>query len=301
MSKEKKGLGKGLKSIFGDDNIMTQPAEPVKTEEALPLGEAMVRLALIEPNGRQPRKNFDGDMLKELTESVRQHGVLEPLLVQKNGATYKIIAGERRWRAAQAAGLKEVPVVIRDYSPQQAMEISIIENVQRSDLNPVEEANAYRMLLEEYHLTQEEIAEKVSKNRTTVTNSLRLLKLSTKVQGMVIDGSLSSGHARALLSLENQELQDLVADRIVGDSLSVRETEKVVKELQKEPKKKEKQTENNDYTLFFRDYENKMKEILGAKVRINSKNRHKGKIEIDYFSNAELERLMDLFKTIRND
>jgi len=302
MGKEKKGLGKGLKSIFGVDNITIPEGGNSSAPAAPKSGEVKVSTALIEPNGKQPRKNFDEENLKELTESVRKNGVLNPLLVQKNGATYKIIAGERRWRAAQAAGLKEVPVIIKDYTPQQAMEVSLIENIQRSDLNPVEEAFGYQMLIEEYGLKQEEVAEKVSKNRTTITNALRLLKLSEKVRGMLIGGLISAGHARALLGLEQTEAQDILADEIIAKNLSVRETEKLVQDSNKKSGKKkagpDKKTDEN--AIFFRDYEDKMKEILQTKVRINRRDKNKGRIEIDYYSGAELERIMDLFGTIHS-
>jgi len=298
MKMEKKGLGKGLKELFGET---AEKQETVQRKETPALtGDVKVSIALIEPNGKQPRKNFDGKDLDELAESIRQNGVLQPLIVQKNGAVYKIIAGERRWRAAQAAGLKEVPVVIREYTPQQAAEISIIENVQRADLNPVEEAKAYQMLMDDYKLTQEEIAGKVSKNRTTITNALRLLRLSEKVQNMMIDGTLSSGHARALLSLERKEDQEKTADEIIARGLSVRETEKIIKAMNAVPKKKKKEQDNPDYTLYFREYEEKMKDILNTKVRINRKDKNKGRIEVDYYSMSELERIMDLLRTIRH-
>jgi ParB family chromosome partitioning protein len=302
MTKDKrKGLGKGLGALFGEDPEIkkAESKEPTAAEEKPNDGAISIKIGLIEANGNQPRKNFDEEKLKELAESIRQYGVLQPLLVQKNGAVYKIIAGERRWRAAQAAGLKEVPVVIRSYSPQEATEISIIENVQRADLDPVEEARAYKMLMDDYGLKQEEIAEKVSKDRTTITNALRLLKLDPAVQELMSAGMLSSGHARALLGLEDMARQKPTADQIISQGLSVRETEKLVKALNKKGKKPAAvSSEADNYGIFFREYEDKMKGILGTKVRINRKDKNKGRIEIEYYSGAELERIMDLFRTI---
>jgi len=298
MGKEKKGLGKGLQSIFGEDNIIVPEKNNADQKKN---GLTMVSIALVEPNGKQPRKTFNEQNIKELTESIRQNGILDPLLVRKNGAAYKIIAGERRWRAAQAAGLKEVPVIIKEYTPQQEMEIALIENIQRVDLNPIEEAQGYQLLIGEYGLKQEELASKVSKDRTTIANALRLLKLSEKVQALLMEGKISQGHARALLGLEKTEDQNTLADEVVSQNLSVRETEKLVKKFQKNPRQKNRREEETDLTIFFREYEDKMKEILGTKVCINRKNRNKGRIEIEYYSGAELERIMDLFHTIRNN
>ena len=233
-----------------------------------------------------------------MADSIRRYGVLQPLLVQKNGDLYEIIAGERRWRAAKLAGVKEVPVVVREYNKQQAMEIALIENVQREDLNPIEEAVAYQRLMQEFHLKQEEIAERVSKNRSTITNSMRLLNLAPEIQQMLIDGLISSGHARALLAVSDTQQQLELADRIVREHLSVREVEKLVKALGKAPKEKKKVKEDEALELIFKNLEERMKTVVGTKVNINRKDRSKGKIEIEYYSEAELERIVELIETI---
>jgi len=315
----KSALGKGLGALFGEDvveNNNIQPVErPVKnvsreTSVKKPVRstvkkeeesgkEYMMKLSLIDPNIGQPRKDFNQEQIQELADSIKKYGVLQPLLVQKNGERYQIIAGERRWRAAKEAGLKEVPVVIREYTKQQSMEIALIENVQRADLNPIEEAMAYQQLMQEFDLTQEEIAERVSKNRATITNSMRLLKLDKRVQEMLIQGQVTSGHARALLALEDGEQQYQVALKIIGEKLSVREVEKLVKALNK-PKKeqKEEQKEERDLSFIFKDLEERMKQVMGTKVVINKRDRNKGKIEIEYYSEAELERIVELIESI---
>ena len=255
--------------------------------------EIKVKINQVEPNREQPRKTFDEESIQELTESIRQFGVLQPLIVQDRGKYYEIIAGERRWRAAMAAGLKEIPVVIRKMTEQEIIEISLIENIQREALNPIEEAEAFKRLLTEFQLTQEEVAERVSKSRTAVTNSMRLLKLDERVQQMVIDKMLTTGHARALLSIEDGELQFQAANRIFNEKLSVRDTEKLAKKIGKEkPTKKE---EDSQLKAIFQDLEEKMKAALGTKVSINRRNEQKGKIEIEYYSMEELERLMEIF------
>lgn len=315
----KRGLGgKGLGAIFGEDVAETReeerkriqntkresgkaPAARASKEEREPEAgqELLIKLSKIEPNRDQPRKDFNPEAITELADSMKQYGVLQPLLVQKKGDYYEIIAGERRWRAAKEAGLKEVPVVIREYTKQQTMEIALIENVQREDLNPVEEAMAYRQLMDEFELTQEEIAARVSKNRATVTNSLRLLKLDERVLNMLSQGQLSGGHARALLALEGGEKQYQAALKIVAEKLSVREVEKLVKLLGKPKKEKKKEEEDRDLSFIFRDLEDRMKQIMGTKVNINKKDRNKGRIEIEYYSEAELERLVELIESIR--
>ena len=255
--------------------------------------EIKVKINQVEPNREQPRKTFDEESIQELTESIRQFGVLQPLIVQDRGKYYEIIAGERRWRAAMAAGLKEIPVVIRKMTEQEIIEISLIENIQREALNPIEEAEAFKRLLTEFQLTQEEVAERVSKSRTAVTNSMRLLKLDERVQQMVIDKMLTTGHARALLSIEDGELQFQAANRIFNEKLSVRDTEKLAKKIGKEkPTKKE---EDSQLKAIFQDLEEKMKAALGTKISINRRNEQKGKIEIEYYSMEELERLMEIF------
>ena len=260
--------------------------------------EQTLKLNLIEPNSEQPRKNFDEESLQELADSIRQYGILQPLIVQKKGNHYEIIAGERRWRAAKLAGITDVPVLIREYDKQQTMEIALIENVQRADLNPIEEAQAFQQLIQEFHLTQEEIANRVSKNRATITNSMRLLKLDVRVQDMLADGKISSGHARALLGLEEGERQYQVAVKITEEKLSVRDVEKLVKMMNRPPKEK-KPEKGPDIDLIYRQVEDKLKSIMGTKVVINQKDKNKGRIEIEYYSQEELERLIELMESLR--
>ncbi len=251
----------------------------------------------IEPNRNQPRKNFDKAELEELADSIKRYGVIQPLIVQKKNDYYEIIAGERRWRAAKLAKLKEVPVVIKDYEPQEASEIALIENLQRSDLNPIEEAKAYKDLIEEYDLRQEDVATRLSKSRSAITNSMRLLNLSEKVQRMIEEGDLQMGHARALLGLENEALQEKTAKTVVDKGLSVRDTEKLVKNiLHPKQKKLPIPTQN---TAEMQRLTERLKEILGTKVSINHKANGKGKIEIDYYSTEEFERLYELFESIK--
>lgn len=303
----KKGLGKGLGAIFGEDVIKESQEESIKgktTEKTEENGrELMVKLALIEPNHEQPRKDFNEEQLGELAESIKRYGILQPLLVQKKGSFYELIAGERRWRAAKIAGLKEVPVVLREYSRQETMEIALIENVQREDLNPIEEALAYQQLVKEFNLTQEEIAVRVAKNRATITNSMRLLKLDEQIQKMLIQNLITSGHARALLSLENKALQLKAAKLILDGRLSVRETEKLVKRLVKEAssEKDEKKEKIRDEAMeiIYQNLEERMKSIMGTKVSIHNKDKNKGRIEIEYYSKAELERLVKMIESIR--
>ena len=263
--------------------------------------EKFLNISEIEPNVSQPRKMFDEEQLGELAESIRRYGVLQPLLVQKKGDRYELIAGERRWRAAKLAGFREVPVIVREYTRQQTMEIALIENVQREDLNPIEEALAFKRLLTEFNLKQDEVAERVSKSRTAVTNAMRLLKLNEKVQQMVIDEMLTTGHARALLGIEDQEQQYIIAQKIFDEKLSVRDTEKLVKSLQNEKKKKKEEKEKIDPKLeaVYHDLEEQMKGILGTKVCINHKDAKKGKLEIEYYSQDELDRIIDMIRTIQ--
>ena len=244
-------------------------------------------------------KMFDEEQLGELAESIRRYGVLQPLLVQKKGDRYELIAGERRWRAAKLAGFREVPVIVREYTRQQTMEIALIENVQRADLNPIEEAKAYQMLIQEFGLRQEDVAERVAKNRATITNSMRLLKLDERVQEMLIQDRLTGGHARALLSLEDGEKQYQLALKTVENHLSVREVERLVKELLKPKKAKKKAEPERDMEVFFKDVEEKLKGVMGTKVSINRKDKNKGRIEIEYYSSAELERLIELLESLR--
>ena len=294
-----KGLGRGLGSLIpediGQDNVVVK--EVVKEIIVKEPSEIKLKLSQIEPNREQPRKAFDEDALVELSESIKQYGVLQPLLVQKKDDYYEIIAGERRWRASKLAGIKEVPVIIKDYSSQEKMEIALIENIQREDLNPIEEALAYQRLIKDYRLKQDEVADKVSKSRAAVANSMRLLKLDERVQQMVMEDMLSNGHARALLAIEDGEQQYIVAQKIFDEKLSVRETEKLMKEIDK-PQKSPKQKPTNDFV--YRDLEERLKKIMGTKVLIKNKNNNKGKIEIEYYSQDELERIMEMIKSIKS-
>ena len=308
MAVKKGGLGKGLDSLIpsgapkNKKNITEEKKQQVKVVEKVvekivekPV-EMKMKITEVEPNREQPRKNFDEDALLELAESIKQFGVLQPLLVQKKDDYYEIIAGERRWRAAKLAGIKEVPIIVKDYTDQEIVEISLIENIQRENLNPIEEAMAFKRLLQEFQLKQDEVAERVSKSRTAVTNSMRLLKLSPRVQQMIIDDMISTGHARALLAIDDEEQQFILANKIFDEKLSVRETEKLVKAL-KNPKKEVKK-EKSEHTFIYENIEEQIKNIMGTKVSVNQKANGKGKIEIEYYSEEELERIYDLLMTI---
>lgn len=307
MTAKKGGLGRGLGR--GLDAMISDTAKPRSADKAQekPLHQEtdpkdkvfMVKLSQVEPNRKQPRKQFDEDALLELAESIKQFGVLQPLLVQKKDDYYEIIAGERRWRASKLAGVKEIPVIVKNFSEQEAVEISLIENIQRENLNPIEEAAAYKRLMEEFHLKQDTIAERVAKSRTAVTNSMRLLKLDERVQQMLIDEMLTTGHARALLSIENKELQYSTAVKVFDEKLSVRETEKLVKEVLNPDKKEKPQEKDRAQDLIYEQLEEKIKGIIGSKVAIHRKTKDKGKIEISYFSQEELERIVELLETIR--
>lgn len=299
-----KGLGKGINNLFPEESKVKPAKEQEKVKEKVvekivkvkEPTEIRLKLTEIEPNREQPRKVFEEDSLLELAESIKQYGVIEPLLVQKRDDYYEIIAGERRWRAAKLAGVKDVPVVIKDYSPQEIVEVALIENLQREDLNPIEEALAYQRLSKEFGLKQDEVAEKVSKSRTAVTNSMRLLKLDKRVQQMVIDGMLSSGHARTLLAIEDGETQYSVAQAVFDKKLNVRDTEKLIKDLDK-PEKQPKKKPANDF--IYRDLENKLKDKMRTKVVIKNRDNNKGKIEIEYYSQDELERIIDMINSIK--
>ena len=299
MATKKSGLGKGLDSLI-TDKVGKNTTVKEKTEEKEATDGVMLNINKVEPNRDQPRRNFDEDALLELAESIKQFGILQPLLVQKKDDYYQIVAGERRWRAAKMAGIKEVPVIIKQLSDQEIIEISLIENIQRENLNPIEEALAYKRLLNEFNLKQDEVAERVSKSRTAVTNSMRLLKLNEKVQQMVIDEMLTTGHARALLGIDDQEKQFLVAQKIFDEKLSVRDTEKLVKKLQKEKKENKDTADLKDEKLeaIYRDLEEQIKQIFGTKVYIKQKNAKEGKVEIEYYSQDELDRIVDMFRTI---
>ncbi|MGC4018805.1 MAG: ParB/RepB/Spo0J family partition protein [Muricomes sp.] len=304
MAVKRNGLGKGLDSLIPDrsEKVSGKSAnvELDKKEKndgkADATGEVLLKINEVEPNRDQPRKDFDEDALLELSDSIKQYGILQPLLVQKKKDYYEIIAGERRWRAAKLAGLKEVPVIIKTYTPQEIVEISLIENIQRENLNPIEEAMAFKRLLEEFSLKQDEVAERVSKSRTAVTNSMRLLKLSDRVQQMIVDDMITTGHARALLAIDDEEQQYLIANKIFDEKLSVRETEKLVKAL-KNPKKEQKIVKAQN-TFIYDNLEERMKNIMGTKVNVNQKASGKGKIEIEYYSEEELERIFDLIMSI---
>ena len=308
MAVKRNGLGKGLDSLIPDktsqsnrNNINKRPVVSTKESikkntEEVKTGETYLKINEVEPNRDQPRKEFDEDALLELADSIKQFGVLQPLLVQQKEGYYEIIAGERRWRAAKLAGIKEVPVLIKKYTDQEIVEISLIENIQRENLNPIEEAMAFKRLLEEFNLKQDEVAERVSKSRTAVTNSMRLLKLSNRVQQMVIDDMITTGHARALLAIDDEEQQYLIASKIFDEKLSVRETEKLVKAL-KTPKK-EKEKEKPEHMFVYDDIVEKMKHVMGTKVNIHQKANGKGKIEIEYYSEDELERIYDMIMSI---
>lgn len=289
---------KKAKETVENKEITTDVSRETLVDDKPVSGEVLIKMAKISPNKEQPRKQFDEDALMELAESIKQFGVLQPLLVQEKGDFYEIIAGERRWRAAKIAGLREVPVIIKNFTEQEVVEISLIENIQRENLNPIEEAIAYKRLMTEFSLKQDEIAERVSKSRTAVTNSMRLLKLDSRVQQMVIDDMISTGHARALIPIENDEVQYNIAQRIFDQKLSVRETEKLVKEILN-PKKSTKEPVILENSFLYENLEVKMKEIFGTKVSINRKTNEKGKIEIEYYSNDELDRIMDLMRTMK--
>lgn len=297
---KKNGLGKGLDSLITNKvntTKTTATTKPATKKDEKVVEGVLVNINKVEPNREQPRKNFDEDALLELAESIKQFGVLQPLLVQQKDDYYEIIAGERRWRAAKLAGVKEVPVIVKEYTDQEILEIGLIENIQRENLNPIEEAIAFKRLLEEFNLKQDEVAERVSKSRTAVTNSMRLLKLSDKVQQMIIDDMISTGHARALLAIDDPELQYTLANKIFDEKLSVRETEKLVKEIKNPKKPKEKKVMENAF--IYQDLEEKMKGVFGTKVSIASKGKGKGKIEIEYYSDDELEHLFDMMMSIK--
>lgn len=284
-----KGLGKGLDSLIPNANV-----KKINKEEQPSNPDKLVKITMIEPNREQPRKNFDEDALIELADSIKQFGLIQPILVQDKKDHYEIIAGERRWRAAKLANLKEVPVIIRNYTEQEIVEISLIENIQRENLNPIEEAQAYKKLLNDFNLKQDEVAERVSKSRTAVTNSMRLLKLCEEVQLMVIDDKLSTGHARAIISIEDAKEQYQLAQRIFDEKLSVRDVEKIIKDRNKP--KKEKVKKEKVMEIFYSDITEKLKESLGTKVSINAKENGSGKIEIEFYSSDELDRICEMLK-----
>ena len=304
MPVKKSGLGKGLDSLIPNKNVKSaKPSvkadekKATPKEEILEAGPIMVKINKVEPNREQPRKDFDEDALMELADSIKQFGVLQPILVQKKKDYYEIIAGERRWRAAKLAGLKEVPIIVKEFTEQEIVEISLIENIQRENLNPIEEAMAYKRLMEEFQLKQDEVAGKVSKSRAGITNSLRLLKLDPRVQKMLEEEMISTGHARALLAITNKDQQYEIAQKVFDEKLSVRETEKLVKDIMN-PKKRVEKVQDSATEAIYRGLEERIKGILGTKVSIHRSGKQKGKIEIEYYSQDELERIMDLFESI---
>ncbi len=299
MAARKGGLGKGLDSLIADRRPVavkeTGNASVEKEEKVDNKSPLMVKLSEVEPNREQPRKHFDEETLQELADSIKKYGVIQPLLVEKKEKYYEIIAGERRWRAAKLAGLKEIPVVLKELSEQEKMEIALIENIQREDLNPIEEAQAYKRLLDEFHLKQEDVANSVSKSRSAITNTMRLLKLDERVQDMVAGEELSAGHARALLSISDVDKQYELALKIVEKGLSVREVEALLK---KKPAKEEKEEVNTAEELIYRNFENNLKELYGTKVSIKNQ-KGKGKIEISYYSVDELERILEMLQSTK--
>ena len=297
MAVRKSGLGKGLDSLIPDHQSEKTGLHTESEESGSNDGVVMVKISKVEPNKNQPRKQFDEDSLLELADSIKLYGVLQPLLVLDKGNYYEIIAGERRWRAAKLAGIKEIPVLIKEYTEREIVEISLIENIQRENLNPIEEAIAYKRLLEDFNLKQDEIAERVAKSRTAVTNSIRLLKLDEKVQQMLIDEMISTGHARALLAITEHQEQVNLANQVFDEKLSVRETEKLIKKLL-EPAKRVEKKEEPALDAAYEQMEEKMKGIIGTKVTIHRKKKDKGKIEIEYYSQDELERIIDIFESI---
>lgn len=295
-----KRLGKGLDALIPSGlGVDTKPnkaeaAGTKKEEQAESSSETLVKITMVEPNRDQPRKNFDEDALQELADSIKQFGLLQPILVQQRDGYYEIVAGERRWRAAKLAGLKEVPVIIRNLTEQEIVEISLIENIQRENLNPIEEAQAYKKLLTEFNLKQDEVAERVSKSRAAVTNSMRLLKLSDEVQQMVISDMISTGHARALLAIEDADEQYALAQRIFDEKLSVRDIEKLVKSIGKPAKEKKEKEKNESLEAVYQDIQEKLKQRLGTKVAVSGKGDGAGKIEIEFYSHDDLERILDV-------
>ena len=295
-TKKKTGLGRGLNTLIPSAPVKDTESEKILKKEEQIKSEIMVPILKVEPNPNQPRRQFDDDSLQELADSVKQYGILQPLIVKKHDKFYEIIAGERRWRAAKLAGLKEVPVLIRDYAENEIVEIALIDNIQREDLNPIEEALAYKRLMEEFSLKQDQVAAKVSKSRAAITNSLRLLKLDQRVQNLLSEEMITTGHARALLAIEDPDQQYETAMKVFDEKLSVREIEKLVKQMSKKKKETPKE-ENKVQEFLFANIEESLKQALGSKVNIKNRN-NKGKIEIEYYSKEELDRLVDMLRTL---
>lgn len=286
----KKGLGKGLGALISEASTDSN-----KEKGVLELG-----INEIEPNIDQPRKSFDEKALIQLSESIKVHGIVQPIIVKKEDDIYRIVAGERRWRAARLLDIKKVPVIVRDFSNKQVMEIALIENIQREDLNPIEEAEAYNRLLTDHNMTQEEISNSIGKSRPAIANSLRLLTLSESIKKFLISGQISSGHARALLSLENSEEQEIICKEIIEKNMNVRETEKLVRNIKNKNKNTKKKVVNKESDYEFEKVEENLQNILGTKVKIINNNK-KGKIMIEYYSKEELNRLIELIGNKNNN
>lgn len=281
---KKMGLGKGIGSLFPEESSLVQEN-----------GIVELNITRVEPNANQPRKTFDNEKLEILADSIRQHGLIQPIIVTKNeNDTYTIVAGERRWRAAKKAGLTKISAVIKEYSSQTVTEVALIENLQREDLNPIEEALGYRDLINTYNLTQEQISQRIGKSRSAIANSMRLLSLEPELQKYVISGEISEGHARAALSLEGITLREFFINRIIEDGLNVRQAEKLAKELQKEPRPA-KTKDISAYDVEIQRIQSNLESHFGTKVKINHGNK-KGKIEIEYYGNDDLERILNLLK-----
>lgn len=281
MVSKKSALGKGLGALIPD-----------KIEEKAKGDIMEININEISPNEEQPRRSFDEDKLQSLAQSIKEHGIIQPVVVQKDGNFYKIIAGERRWRASRIAGLKKIPVIIKELSKRDTMEISLIENLQREDLNPIEEALAYKNLIEEFKLTQEEIANRIGKSRPAIANSLRLLNLDKRVMNYIIEGILTEGHGKIIAGLDSDEIQYEVSKKVIDDGLNVRQTEKLIKNIQDNKPKEEKPVKKE---IFVRDIEDRLKSYLGTKVTIN-KGKKKSKIEIEYYTEEDLQRIIDLLE-----
>ena len=292
-----RGLGKGLDTLIPTGKVEVKSKKSTEKSNEVKEPTTTVKITMVEPNREQPRKNFDQDALEELADSIKQYGLIQPIVVQDRKTYYEIIAGERRWRAAKIAGLKEVPVIIKNYTEQEIVEISLIENIQRENLNPIEEAMAYKRLLNEFNLKQDEVAERVSKSRTAVTNSMRLLKLCDEVQQMIIDEMITTGHARALISVEDPEQQYILAQKIFDEKLSVRDVEKLVKDLGKTKKEKKAKEKDKALEVIYQEIEQKLKDKVGTKVSIISKGDGAGKLEIEFYNHDDLERIIALLSS----
>ncbi|WP_026883391.1 ParB/RepB/Spo0J family partition protein [Clostridium akagii] len=282
---KKGGLGRGLGALINQNNV----------EEARNSSVNLISINLIKANTDQPRKNFDDEKIKNLAESIKEHGIIQPLVLMKKDDNYVIVAGERRWRAAKSIGLSDIPAVIMELTDKELLEVSLIENIQREDLNPIEEALAYKKLLGEFNLTQEELGKKVGKSRTVITNCIRLLNLDGRVQAYLMDGIISEGHARTILGIDDNELQYKLAQQIIDESLSVRETEKLIKRLQEKKEDVIKEDVDEKFAGYIRDIRDRLEGVFGTKVNLKSKN-NKGKIEIEYYSNDDLQRILEILK-----